>query len=428
MITKIVIPLLLLIALPDVWLWVHHRKTKRRATLPLKVITAVSAAICLFTIRFAALDDFSFSSADCLVLWLLLMGVVVVPKAVLVALYAGSLLMKGRRPRALTMTAGGIVALAIAAITVYGLTAGFRQMRVTNLDYCSDDLPPTFDGYKIVLFSDLHLGSYLSHLTAGADDMDHTVRAAVDSIMAQDADLIVFAGDIQNMRHGEIQPFATVLATLHAPDGVLAILGNHDYPEYIGGDDEVKRHNEQLTINSIRALGWDLLIDDNRRLRRDNDSIVIAGMDNVSPKPAFAGKGDLAKTFAGVRGVLTDNRQGPAGDDNGHDDSDDSLQPRSPFVIMLEHDPRTWKQRILPETTAQLTLSGHTHAGQICILGWYPVSLAYKECYGLYTDKASQRSLFVTAGIGGFIPFRCNVPAEIVVVTLHCNDKDDKAL
>lgn len=398
MISKIVIPILLLILLPDVWLWLHRRKVSRFVVWPL---TLASLAMCIYTIWFASLPDYSSASTDCLIIYLLLLCVVFVPKVIVVGCYAWSRRIKSDSGmlRALPLAGGIALSLVAIYISVYGMTIGFRQLQVTRFDYCSTDIPEAFDGYRIVLFSDLHIGSYITKLMAGADcdnassTANSHVAAVVDSIRAQHADLIVFAGDLQNMRPHEVEPFRHLLATLRAPDGVIAILGNHDYSEYVGGTDEEKRLNEQQTIETVRSLGWDLLMDDNRKVRRGSDSIVVAGMENVSDKPAFADKGDMTKTMSGV-------------------------EPDA-FTIMLQHDPRTWRKRILPETSAQLTLSGHTHAGQICLFGYYPVGLAYKEYYGLYTDKSSGRALYVSSGIGGFVPFRFNVPSEIVVITLR---------
>ena len=90
---------------------------------------------------------------------------------------------------------------------------------------------------------------------------------------------------------------------------------------------------------------------------------------------------------------------------------------RDEFVVMLEHDPSSWRRRILPHTHVQLTLSGHTHGGQINILGWSPARLRCRECQGLY--QGGGRALYVSRGIGGVVPFRLNCPAEITVITLR---------
>ena len=107
-------------------------------------------------------------------------------------------------------------------------------------------------------------------------------------------------------------------------------------------------------------------------------------------RPPFPQRGDIRKTLAGV------------GD--------------SAFVVMLQHDPTSWRRTILPKSGAQLTLSGHTHAMQFSVFGWSPASLVYNEWGGMYSE--GDRALNVSVGLGGFIPFRFGATGEVVVVTL----------
>ena len=88
-----------------------------------------------------------------------------------------------------------------------------------------------------------------------------------------------------------------------------------------------------------------------------------------------------------------------------------------PFVLMLEHDPSSWRRKIIPDGRAQLTLSGHTHKMQFTLFGWCPMTITGEEVTGWY--KEGQQSLFVTAGLGGLIPFRFGATGEIVVLTLR---------
>ena len=83
---------------------------------------------------------------------------------------------------------------------------------------------------------------------------------------------------------------------------------------------------------------------------------------------------------------------------------------------MLQHDPALWRVMILPDKRAQLTLSGHTHNMQFSLFGWSPMSLRCKENYGWF--KEGNQSLFVTAGLGGLIPWRFGATGEIVVLEL----------
>ena len=116
-------------------------------------------------------------------------------------------------------------------------------------------------------------------------------------------------------------------------------------------------------------------------------------MENDGDGKHFPQKGDINKTLENVN------------------DSD--------FILMLEHDPSSWRRKIIPDGRAQLTLSGHTHAMQFNILGWCPMSVLGKEFWGWYEE--GRQKLFVTAGLGGLIPFRFGATGEIVVLTLKRN-------
>lgn len=309
-------------------------------------------------------------------LFLLVMGFLVVP---LVCYYIARWL----SPRKYRHTIGVISAFVMMALVVYGMTFGFEEVEVNHVEYASPDLPQAFDGYRVVLISDVHLGSFSGR-------RQWVVQRDVDSILAQHPDMIVFTGDVQNFEPSEIPEFQPILKRLQAPNGVFAVLGNHDYDRY--QKPEAKNPNLILeTQRQERLMGWDLLMNQNRIIRRGNDSIVVAGMENwgdVSRMPRY---GDVTKTLHGI----------------------DS----SSFVLMLQHDPSAWRKQILPNSHAQLTLSGHTHGMQFGIFGWSPLSLTSRECAGFYYE--GHRALFVTKGLGGLVPFRLGMPAEIVVITLR---------
>ena len=180
---------------------------------------------------------------------------------------------------------------------------------------------------------------------------------------------------------------------LKAKDGVFAVLGNHDYDVYQNCDEEEKTRNCAKTVKALRDMGFDLLLNEHRIVRRDSDSIVIAGMENWGTKKRMPRKGDVIKTLTGI-----------------------TISP-SPFIVMLQHDPSCWREKILPECNAQLTLSGHTHGGQISLFGWSPVALSYSEWGGMTYEGS--RAIFVSTGLGALIPFRFGLPGEIVVITLR---------
>lgn len=385
MITRILIPVLLVIILSDFYI---DRRFLRRRTRYLwwqRLLWWLPGIfMCAYTVFLAMSRNFAPGNIDVLNVYLLLLGVIVLPKFVFALC---SLLGWGHCRFHHTRNnwgnlAGFILGIAVIVIVVYGSTFGFRKLVVRHVVYKSADLPDAFNGYKIVQFSDAHVGTY------GSGNQDLLARF-VDSINAQKPDLILFTGDLQNMEPRELYPVMPVLGSLKAGDGVFSVLGNHDYSDYIKADETVKVANERELISRERQLGWTLLLNENRAIRRGNDSIVIAGMENDG-RPPFPQKGDLKKTLAGV----------------------DS----SAFVIMLEHDPTAWRRKILPESNAQLTLSGHTHAMQFSIFGFSPASLIYDEWGGMYYE--GERAINVSVGMGGFIPFRFGASNEIVVITL----------
>jgi predicted MPP superfamily phosphohydrolase len=286
---------------------------------------------------------------------------------------------------------GTVLGILLAAIEIslvaYGMTAGFRPLVVRQVEFASADLPAAFDGYRIVQFSDAHVGS----MTGSRQEM---VQQLIDSVNAQHPDMIVFTGDMQNITPDELIPSMLYFRQLLAYDGVYAVLGNHDYAVYQNCDDTEKANNCLLTKEVIRKMGFDLLLNEHRIIHRDSDSIVVAGMENWGVAERAPKEGDVKKTLTHPS-PLTSHL----------------------YTIMLQHDPTCWREKILPECNAQLTLSGHTHGGQFSLFGWSPVALTYDEWQGMTYE--GDRALYVSTGAGSLIPFRLNQPREIVVITLR---------
>ena len=279
----------------------------------------------------------------------------------------------------------GILSIpAVWFVFFWGSFVGFNKLDVNHIEYVSEDLPKAFDGYRIVQFSDAHVGSYMKH-------NDWVLQKAIDSINAQKPDMIVFTGDLQNIQPSELYPHMEVLSQLKAKDGIYSVLGNHDYADYLGCDEAMKVANVREMVSLQQQMGWKVLRNEHLSLERDGQHIIIAGMENDGNGKKFPQRGDIAKTLEGVA----------EGD----------------FILMLEHDPFSWRHRILPESDAQLTLSGHTHNMQFNLFGWCPLSLTGREYNGWYRE--GRQSLFVTAGVGGLIPFRFGATGEIVVLTLR---------
>ena len=385
MIARIFVYLILFITLPDLYL---DRRMLRRHTRYLwwqRVLWWLPGAFMfVYTIILATQRDFAPRSMLVLDIYLLLLGVMVAPKFVYAACsFLGWAHCRFWRQRNnWGNLVGFVLALAVVGTVVYGGTAGFNRLEVRHVEFASPDLPEAFDGYKIVHFSDLHAGTYgASHASV--------LRRGIDSINAQGADIVAFTGDLQNMEPRELRPFAALLSGIRARDGIFSVLGNHDYAAYIDATDDVKAANERELQEMERSFGWELLNNTNRVIRRGGDSIVVAGMENDG-RPPHPQRGDISRALAGTRAGA--------------------------FVVMLEHDPSAWRRVILPKSGAQLTLSGHTHAGQLEAFGWSPAALSYDEWGGLY--YVGRRAIHVSRGMGGFIPFRLGAWNEVTVITL----------
>ena len=284
----------------------------------------------------------------------------------------------------------GWTALALAllawSVLAYGFFVGRFRLDINNINYTHTAIPPAFKGYKIVHISDLHLSTF--------DDRPAALQRLVDSINAQQPDVICFTGDLVTMGVTEVAPYRDILRRLHAHDGVVSVLGNHDMLIYRHWTSEAERRGEvaKLVDFERNELGWHLLRNEHLHIVRDNDTLTIVGVDNCSCKHQgfrTVHAGDLTQAMAGTDG----------------------------FRILLSHDPTHWRAEVLEKTDIPLTLSGHTHAAQVRLFGWTPAAWAFRETAGRY-DSAGQ-TLYINVGLGGTLPVRLNCPAEITVITLQ---------
>lgn len=385
MIAKIYIYILLMILIPYLYMDLHYLRHRLKSRWRRILWWLPGIGMAIFTLLLGLSKDFVPADISIVNTYLFLLGLLVVPFFVwmLCSMVGWGIvrLRKGRRNYGNLL--GLVLVLLMWYVLFYGTFIGFSRLTVRHVTYSSDRLPASFDGYRIVQFSDAHVGTYGS----GRQDL---LRMAVDSINIQQPDAIVFTGDLQNRQPDEVYPVIPILSELKAKDGVFSVLGNHDYPIYLRVDDATKTANLLEIQRLERNMDWFLLLNEYISIRRDKDSIVIAGMENDGDGKKFPQLGDIDKTLDGV--------------------SD------SAFVVMLQHDPSSWRRKILPRSQVQLTLSGHTHAMQFMLFGWSPVSFVYDEWGGWY--EKDSRALFVSTGLGGFIPFRFGVPGEIVVITL----------
>lgn len=387
MIARIIIPLILVIVLPDLYIDVHYFRKQYHISRRLRLLWWIPCiSMVIYTCALASIQDFAPTDLTWLNTYLFLLGMFVGPKAIFtLTSFLGWIVRKHitHTHRNWGHYIGIALGICAFATYVYGLTAGFSTIKVKHVNLYFRNLPQSFNGYRIVHVSDLHLGTF--------DGWRKSIlKAEMDSIVKQHPNLICFTGDLQNMRPQEIEKMQNIL---HKPmQGTVSVLGNHDYTEYIKEDPRVEFQQEKRLIAAERnLLGWKLLCNQHIKIASSHkEYIYICGTENDG-RPPFPNHSDYDKAIRGI--------------------------PKDAFIIMLQHDPSAWRRSILPKTTAQLTLSGHTHGGQMQFFGWRPTSIRQAEDHGLYEQNG--RYLYVTAGLGGLVPFRLNMPNEITVITLH---------
>ncbi|MGN6539442.1 MAG: metallophosphoesterase [Ginsengibacter sp.] len=271
---------------------------------------------------------------------------------------------------------------------IYGFSNKYNY-RVKHVRLSFDNLPAGFKGLKIVHFSDVHSGSFMNK---------KAVEHGVEKIVAQNADLVVFSGDLVNDRAPEMLNYMDVFTKVKAPMGVYSTFGNHDYGDYVKWPyDGVTKEQNLIDLAKIHAnLGWRLMMDEHVELERNGDKIALIGIQNWSAKARFPKYGNMKKAYAGAE--------------------------KYPFKILISHDPSHWDAQVRPEyADVDLTLSGHTHGMQFGVeipgFKWSPVQYIYKEWDGLYEE--GKQKLYVNPGFG-FIgyPGRVGILAEITVIEL----------
>ncbi len=299
------------------------------------------------------------------------------------------------------IAAGAVAGSLLFAVLWVGALYTRRVIETTNVEISSARLPKSFDGFRVLQFSDIHVGTWGNDTTF--------ISKLVDSINSSRADVILFTGDIVNRRSSELDPFISVLRRLRAPHGVYAVFGNHDYGGYVEWDEPDGGNRDAARLDSLmKGMGWKTLKNQTDFIRKDNDSIVLIGVENWGDPP-FNQLGDLGKSYPE--------------DPNHLKGLNDNM-----FKILMTHNPAHWASVVKKISNIDLSLSGHTHAMQ-CMLKagdwkWSPSQYRYKEWGGLYTDTATDGSpmnLYVNIGAGevGFPARMGAARPEITVITLR---------
>ena len=374
---------ILLMGLPD---WYIYRQYIRQWKRPfLRLIYWVPSVLLLIgmLIIFGSFTPHS-DSMKYLSLFLITFLCVNVPKVVFTLM---AFLLKKATRKIDHSSYANYMALALSLFTMgyllFGATEGKSFFQVKEVNIESKDIPEEFDGYRIIQLSDMHVGSWNGDTRA--------MQKAVEIILRQNPDLIVFTGDLVNNLASELDPFMSVFSQLKAKDGVYSVLGNHDYSTYIKWNTPEEQEAELESLKAKQAqMGWQMLNNRHVKLYQRNDSIALIGVENSGSHP-FPDHAKLKEAMAGTEGM---------------------------FKILLSHDPSHWKREVLPKTDIQLMLSGHTHAMQTKIFGFTPSQFIYPENDGLYQE--GEQMLYVNVGLGFLLyPMRLGAWPEITLLTLR---------
>ena len=281
------------------------------------------------------------------------------------------------------LAAAGIFSL----LAIDGIIFGKYRHTVRKVKLRFKNLPESFKGYKIVQISDVHSGSFFN---------PQKLQKAIDLINEQDADVVLFTGDMVNNYADEFKPFIPLFKSIKAKDGKFSILGNHDYGDYGAWNSREEKAQNIPTLKNYQAeAGFKMLRNENIALEKNGEKIYLLGVENWGIKP-FPQYGDLDKALKGV--------------------------PEDAIKVLMSHDPTHFDEVVKKhKTNVHLTLSGHTHGMQFGLdlknIKWSPVKFKYKKWADLYESEG--KYLYVNRGFGVIAyPGRVGINPEITVIEL----------
>ncbi|RKH00991.1 metallophosphoesterase [Corallococcus sp. CA053C] len=280
--------------------------------------------------------------------------------------------------RGLLVKAGqAMPVLAVGASSV-GVVGGSLGFTVREVEVKLRGLPAALDGFRIGQITDVHVGPFIS---------PEYLRGAVDAMNAAGVDLQVMTGDLIDDVN-QLDDTLAALAATTARHGMLAILGNHEHwrglEEVLGGYEALARRGAPVR----------LLVDETHVLEHEGQRIRVVGVDYP-----MSGRSHRVR------------------DERMKESAETSFQGGNPddFVLCLSHHPDFFSYAA--ERGARLTLSGHTHGGQVAFLGIPLFGFAFKHMLGRYRFRDSH--LYVSGGTGHWLPFRIGIPPEVTLLTLR---------
>ena len=282
---------------------------------------------------------------------------------------------EGRRG-VLTAT-GRAMPLAALAFGGGGVVSSIAPFTIRRSDVKLRGLAPELDGFRIGQITDTHVGAFIDAAY---------IRRAVEAMNAEQTDLQVMTGDLIDDLE-QIDATFDALQQCRARHGMFAILGNH---EHWRGLDVIVPKYEAITAKGGPVR---LLVNESARLEHKGAAIRIVGTDYPMPGLRSSRQDVMARqaetSFAGVQPGET--------------------------VLCLAHHPDFFP--FAAERGARLTLSGHTHGGQVAILGFPVFGFAFRHMLGWY--RSGEHRLYVSGGTGHWLPFRIGVPTEVTILTLR---------
>ncbi|MGF1637963.1 MAG: metallophosphoesterase [Cyclobacteriaceae bacterium] len=282
-----------------------------------------------------------------------------------------------------------ILSTAIPAATMgFGILSGAHNYRIHRVKIKLANLPAAFHGIRIVQLSDIHSGSFFNK---------KAVIGGVEMVIAEKPDLVFFTGDIVNNRSSELNGYKDIFAKIHAPHGVFASLGNHDYGDYNSWPSETAKMQNLMDLETAyKQMGWRLLRNENVAIKEGVDELAVIGVENWGAG-RFSKYGDMEVAMQGAED--------------------------KPVKLLLSHDPSHWDAQIRPDyKDIDIAFAGHTHGFQFGVevgdFKWSPSQYIYKQWAGLY--QQGQQYLYVNRGFGyiGY-PGRIGIMPEITVFELE---------
>ena len=292
-------------------------------------------------------------------------------------------------PRSEFLLKAGLLAGAIPlAAMKLEMRSGLYDYQIVQRKLYLPNLPKAFDGMRLGQISDIHSGSFYDK---------KAVMRGVEMLMQQKADVIFFTGDLVDSVASEMIDYQDIFSRVKAPLGVYSSLGNHDYGDYGEWTNPAdKQKNFDDIVKTHKNLGWDLLRNENRRLKVNGEELGILGVENWGLLSRFPKRGRMDLAVKNTNDL--------------------------PVKLLLSHDPSHWRAQVLPHyPDIDCVFAGHTHGMQMGVrtehFQWSPIEYLYNEWAGFY--RQGHQQIYVNVGYG-FLGFsgRVGILPEITIFEL----------